>query len=140
MASYAKLAKQHLKSRNAEAGKNFVEIPEFEVPDNLRSHLVKAWRNNQFLAALYLDSCGYTRISVNRTSVKGFTKNNHPQWQDGISWDELMQIKSAIGFGDRWAVECYPPDSEVINVANLRHLWLLPESPEFGWHGRFNET
>lgn len=33
----------------------------------------------------------------------------------------------------RWAVECYPPQRYVQNVANMRHLWILDNEPRFGW-------
>jgi hypothetical protein len=34
-----------------------------------------------------------------------------------------------------WAVEIYPADGDVVAVANMRHLWLLPEAPAFAWRG-----
>lgn len=48
-------------------------------------------------------------------------------WIDGITWDELMEIKRQCGFGDRLAVEIYPPDEHIVNVANMRHLFICNE-------------
>jgi hypothetical protein len=31
-------------------------------------------------------------------------------------------------------VEVYPPDEAVVNVANIRHLWLLAEAPAYAWN------
>lgn len=45
---------------------------------------------------------------------------------DGITWDDLQWLKAAVGFGDREAVEVFPRDCDVVNVANMRHLWVLP--------------
>lgn len=45
---------------------------------------------------------------------------------DGISWDDLQRIKNEIAGADRIAVEMYPEDSEVVDQANLRHLFVLP--------------
>ncbi len=45
------------------------------------------------------------------------------------SWDELQRVKNEIAGPERLAVECYPPQSEVINMENARHLWVLPA----GW-------
>lgn len=57
------------------------------------------------------------------------------RWADGISWDDLQRVKYEIGRGDQWAVEMFPPDDEVTNVANMRHLWIIA-TPSFGWrHG-----
>ena len=54
--------------------------------------------------------------------------------REAISWETLQRLKREIGRGDRWAVEIYPPDDMEKNVANIRHLWVLPHPPEFGWH------
>ena len=31
------------------------------------------------------------------------------------------------------AVEVFPADDQVVNVANMRHLWVLPEPLPFAW-------
>lgn len=99
-----------------------------------KSVLLKAYQNDDFLVQIYEEKTGYRRLSINRTKPKGFNKLGHPIWEDGISWDELQVIKNALGFENSWLVECYPPDNETVNVANLRHLFLLKEPPVFGWH------
>lgn len=71
------------------------------------------------------------RLSVNRVKRKASGK-----WRDEITWDELMQIKRDIGMGDRFAVEIYPEDEHIVNVANMRHLWVLPEALPFGWRNK----
>lgn len=68
------------------------------------------------------------RLSINKTSHNGDT------WDDNITWDELQKIKNECGYGDACAVEIFPPDESVVNVANMRHLWLLPEPPSFMWN------
>jgi hypothetical protein len=57
---------------------------------------------------------------------------NDGNWKDGILWDELMEVKTAVGFGERWAVEVFPPDAHLVNVANMRHLWIT-HRPPFAW-------
>lgn len=52
---------------------------------------------------------------------------------DGITWDELQALKRQCGFGDRFAVEVYPADLDVVNVGNLRHLWVLQGALPFAW-------
>ena len=66
----------------------------------------------------------YARVSVQRSEDAAFRqdKGKHPP----ISWDALQEIKNQIGFGDRLALEVYPPDSELVNVAPMRHLWISP--------------
>lgn len=92
---------------------------------------VQVWLNNQFLVQVFDESLpGVTsmRLSVCRTTL-----NMDGRWQDNIRWDELQDIKRAVGFGDWYGIEIYPKDADVVNVANMRHLWLMPESIGIGW-------
>ena len=105
-----------------------------ELVDNRRrgspdvdSVLVRAWRNRGYLVQLFEDK-GQLRLSINRAQVK-----RSGEWEDGISWDTIQELKSQAGFGGWWAVEVYPPDDELINVANMRHVWLLAEQPPYCW-------
>ena len=97
---------------------------------NKKPHQV--WQSRHFLAMVYSDAMGdgtfVTRISIQRTELQ-----SDGGWKDGISWDDLMKVKSEIGFSSLWAVECYPPDASVVNVANMRHLFIVP-APIFGWN------
>lgn len=88
--------------------------------------IIAVWRSRDFLAQLY-DHEPLRRLSVLRTSIKG------DRWADGITWDELQRVKSECGFGDVDAVEVYPADRDVVNVGNLRHLWLMEVPLPFAW-------
>lgn len=61
------------------------------------------------------------------------TIHNGDSWVDNITWDELMQIKREIGLGDRDAVEIFPADKDIVNVANMRHLWVTASPVMFAW-------
>jgi hypothetical protein len=50
-------------------------------------------------------------------------RNGH----DRIGWDVLQTIKDDLLGTGCMAVEIYPPAHEVINDANRRHLWEVPE-------------
>lgn len=43
------------------------------------------------------------------------------------SWRELQWIKDEIVGPERAAVEVFPPRSELVDSANMAHLWVLPE-------------
>ena len=45
--------------------------------------------------------------------------------RDGISWDALQAMKDEY-FPDARAVEVYPAQADVVNEANIRHLWIVP--------------
>lgn len=51
-------------------------------------------------------------------------------------WRDLMRIKDELFGADRVAVEVYPRRDDVIDEANMTHLWVLPEGMElpFGLH------
>lgn len=111
-----------------------VEIPPGLAASNpFRSGSVpyQAWRSKRFLVVLWLELTGARRLSIMRTE---FDKNGVQL--DGITWDELQRLKGEAGFHDVCAVELYPPDQHVVNVANMRHLFLLSEPPAFMWTDR----
>lgn len=88
------------------------------------------WIRN--LVQIYDERNGVIRLSINRvTRHKG-------QWADKMTWDELQAIKHDVGFGDYFAVEIYPKDKDVVNVANMRHLWVLPRPLGFAWVNKSN--
>ena len=107
-------------------------VPESEWPQGVAQMMTNAplevWRSRDYLVQVYRDN-GYERLSVLRAVL-----DTTGRWADGIPWDDLQRLKAECGRGDRWAVEVYPASHKVVNVSNLRHLWLLPEPPPYGWH------
>lgn len=87
--------------------------------------VIKVWRSRSWVVLVFALDAGASRVSVRRTSER-----------DGITWDELQAIKSEIGCGDYWALEVYPPDGEVVDLAPMRHLWLVPSAPAWAWRKR----
>lgn len=70
-------------------------------------------------------------IQVLETSFPGFGPTVHIRVRrhdgcDGITWDELQRAKCEAGFPEETAIEIYPPQSEVVYEANIRHLWVVP--------------
>lgn len=100
--------------------KQLTLIPRNQWPDiDLNIHQV--WISSKYLVQVHLEKPpqppGTIRLSICRT-----TQNGKGEWDAGLSWDELQEIKSAVGYGDHYAIEIYPRDSDIINVANMRHL------------------
>lgn len=89
---------------------------------------VEVWQCQDYLVQLFEEPNDVLRMSVNRTKLL-----TSGRFDDGISWGELQRIKRDVGLGDYWAVECFPADEHVVDVANMRHLWVLPEAPAYGW-------
>lgn len=111
------------------------EIPPDQWPRDLEMDRLRVIRSRDFLIQVFnVGRAGAVlRLSVNRTKLLGTGRCD-----EGLTWDELQEVKRIAGYADYWAVEVYPADSEVVNVANMRHLWLLPEMPPFAWHAGMN--
>lgn len=103
----------------------FKAVPLGSVADKPNAP-TEAYKNDEFLVQIFRECGKPLRITVNKIKRKGNT------WADGITWDELMHIKRMIGFRDKCAVEIYPPDNDIVNVANMRHLWIV-DMPDYAW-------
>lgn len=90
--------------------------------------IVQVFKNDRFLVQIRKQG-DTIRISVNRVDYQ-ILEDGTPNWLEGITWDDLQQIKNECGYRDKWMCEYYPPESEVVNIANIRHLWLMDEAPK----------
>lgn len=45
--------------------------------------------------------------------------------KDGITWDELQEIKNVVLGDEVTAIEIYPAQSQLVNLKNVRHLWVV---------------
>ncbi len=94
--------------------------------------LIRALRSRTLLVQVF-DPGGtpWLRMSVCRALLGA-----DGRWEDGLTWDDLQQAKHQAGYGHLWATEVYPPDDQVVDVANMRHLWLYPPDvppPAYAW-------
>jgi hypothetical protein len=94
--------------------------------------LVEVWCSRKYLVQVYAEVDGVLRASINRTTMRA-----DGRWEENLTWDELQEIKRQIGRADSYAIEVFPRDSDIVNVANMRHMWILPEPLSIGWfsHG-----
>ena len=74
---------------------------------------IGAWESDTFGAAAFRDQ-NSVRLDIFRKDM-----------QDGITWDELRNIKNECGFADKDAVEFFPAEDSVINTGNYRHLYIF---------------
>ena len=93
---------------------------------------VGVWRSRSFLVQVFNEGHQggrkVTRLTVCRTEL-----GDGGRWKADITWDELQQIKRECGFGNCYAIEVFPRDRDVVNVANMRHLWVLDHHLNIGW-------
>lgn len=103
-------------------------VPLDRWPDSPSSaSRINVWLSRHYLVQGFAEMGDIVRLTVCSTTPSA------DSWADGLTWDELMEIKRQCGYGHRAAVEIYPDDSNIVNVANMRHLWVLPEAPAYMW-------
>lgn len=123
-----KAMREHLRREQASHPLRLQPVPKPWPITDTNPKRIEVWRSRRFLVQVFRESFGLLRLSINRAEVKG------SRWEDGITWDELQQIKREIGRGDFDAVEIFPRDQDVVNVANMRHLWVFTEAQiPFAW-------
>lgn len=122
-------AVRHLREERARQPEVLAIVPSDQWPKFTPPLLVRVWRSRAFLVQEFEvpNASVLCRLSINRTEIDG------DRWSDNISWDELQRIKREAGYGDRDAVEVYPADADIVNVANIRHLWILIDALSFKW-------
>jgi hypothetical protein len=122
--------RQYLRDTNKKYPEHLVLVQKEDWGKTERStghDIIRVFRSRDF-ALQVVNQGGHTRLTVNRTSL-----DSEGEWVDDITWDELMVLKSEAGFGHCWALEVYPPESELVDDANRRHLFLVNEPPAFAW-------
>lgn len=120
-----------LEQENKKWPAELTQVPENawpSTPDGLHKPIL-VWRSSEFVVQVFAEPGDVLRMSVNRTHIDPATL----RWVDGITWDELQSLKRQCGYGDRFAVEIYPADVDIVNVGSLRHLWILREPLAFAW-------
>lgn len=118
-----------LKRENAKQSATLERMEGWQDRPNLPPGLIEVWRSRDFLVQVYGERDGIVRMSVNRATLEAHTG----RWHDNITWDELQRCKSEIGRGHLDAVEIFPADRDVMNVANMRHLFIMPELLPYAW-------
>lgn len=120
-----------LRDSNRLYGQIPVQIPKEKWPEasvKLRMVPEEVWRSCDFLIQVFHEKEGLIRFSVCRSAI-----DDKGNWLSDISWDELQFLKDACGYGHCDAVEIYPAQEDVVNVANMRHLWIFRQRLSFAW-------
>lgn len=132
---------RELKRNNLRYPAHLVAVPRDQWPDMSRSPyhtgsiVLACFRSRSFLLCVWLEPNGFERLSINRAEWD----ERQRRFRDDISWDDIQRLKAQAGYADRWAVEIFPSDDQVVNVANMRHVWLLDEAPRYAWLHRTQE-
>jgi|GEM_PF-2284591 hypothetical protein len=140
-----------MKGRAAPPKPNISERPAAWGPWEWRNHLTdpraKVYREAP-VSPTYPARMGLKRACLNLVySVQFFERasewgtiahlliRRHDQGLD-FPWAELQRIKDELCGPECVAVEVFPPQSQLVDDANCRHLWVLPDgfTLPFGLH------
>lgn len=128
--SYSRAQRRQLQRDNAKQPVELRLVPPHEWPQ-LPHPPQRVWRSRKYLVQEYpAPAPALVRLSINKAALDGV------EWSDGITWEALQTIKASCGYGDHDAVEVFPSDADVVNVANMRHLWVLREPLPFAWRAQ----
>lgn len=106
------------------------EIPRSEWP-NLDGPQLRVLRSREYLVQEFGGTGPVlVRLSINITSMDG------ARWADGIAWEDLQRLKAEAGYPLHDAVEVFPSVMDVVNVANMRHLWVMRDKLPFAWRAK----
>ncbi len=136
--SSIKKANEYLHAENKKWDKTLQKIPSKDLPispgKQHEKKIIGAFRSQDYIVQMFDESHkipGMLRLSVNRTILQKRTGH----WAEDITWEQLQEIKDELGYEDRDAVEVYPRKEDVVNVAPIRHLWIMPELLSWAWRG-----
>ena len=74
---------------------------------------IEVWEDDTYFVAAFQDG-NAIRLDIHRKD-----------WKDGITWDELQNIKDECGYSDKDAIEFYPAKDAIINNGHFRHLYIF---------------
>lgn len=127
-------AERYLARENAKWPATMKEWPRDDWPDgpmHRAANLIRVFRSRDFLVQVFAEPApAIARLSICRSAITG------DRWTDGISWEELQAIKDQCGYAESDAVEVFPATEDVVNVANVRHLWVMAEPLTFAWRDK----
>lgn len=132
--STTRAQRRQLERDNAKQPAALCEVPREHWPMTRACSQLRVLRSRDFLVQEFAANApAKVRLSVCRTSLDG------GRWEDGISWDDLQRLKRECGYGDADAIEVFPSDADVVNVADMRHLWVMAEPLACAWRKTPND-
>lgn len=87
-------------------------------------------RSKEFLVQIYEEK-DWTRLSICRTAL-----DKNGGWKTGIDWETMQRLKAECGYRHKDAVEVFPKDEDIVNVANMRHMFVVNMELPFVWRAK----
>lgn len=77
-----------------------------------------ALKNNRYAVLVFIRSTAWGEVTH---LAIGNPESTEPPWRD------LQRIKTELFGPERVAIQVYPAESELVDKANMYHLWVLPD-------------
>lgn len=97
-----------------------IEFPRGTVGSGWSARFTACHRNRVFAVLEGAAEGGVIHLGVSSLS------NERPSW-----W-EMQRIKDELAGEEMTAVEVYPPHTEIVDGADMFHIWVLPSALPFG--------
>lgn len=72
---------------------------------------------------------GMIKAGVKMTKAQTMKQYIDRSFDVPITWDQLQEVRRQL-WPERIAIEVFPPARHVVNQANMRWLWVLPENAD----------
>ncbi len=91
------------------------ENRKYTVAMDKTGDLIDAWCNDRFAVQLF-ENGEFLWLSIRK----------HAEHVNPPTWSELQRIKTELVGAEREGVQVFPRQSEIVDQANMYHVWLYP--------------
>ncbi len=84
--------------------------------------LQRAYCNDLYAVQVYEQECAWGTVTHLLITRHPGADDRRPR-----SWSDLQRIKNELAGPERVAVEVFPAQSQLIDQADVYHLWVLPD-------------
>ena len=90
-------------------------------------HALKSSSRSRYLVGFYANATYSVQVydKFEHAGITWLLIRRHDEGKD-FPWYDLQHAKNSIVGEDRLAVEVFPPEAELVDDANIRHLWVYP--------------
>ena len=92
-----------------------------KMPTGTGYNFNRAYRNNEYAVLVRTVDTKWGKIR--HAAIRNIKSTD-------ISWKEKQEIKDKIFGKNKTGIEVYPKEKDLVDDANMYHLWILPKEME----------
>jgi hypothetical protein len=110
--------------------------PFVSAPANRERGWVASWANGYFFVQVKPFHAASGRVGL-VLAIQTVRSANKADGQNDITWADKQWIKNVLCGHEAWAIEQFPPESKLSDVADIYWLWVYPagDGPGFDLAG-----